>query len=154
VKIFTATALVTALLLTGCASVDMASKEESAKAKTFAPPSAGNAALYIYRNSMVGKALKKDVFVDGKCVGETGPDVFFRTEVAGGKMHKLDTESEFSPNTMSLLTETGKNYFVRQYIKLGVFVGGANLEPMTEEEGKADVLKLDLAKGGHCSGTL
>lgn len=153
-KIFTATALVTALLLTGCASVDMASKEESAKAKTFAPPSAGNAALYIYRNSMVGKALKKDVFVDGKCVGESAPDVFFRTEVAGGKMHKLDTESEFSANTMSLLTESGKNYFVRQYIKLGVFVGGAGLEPMTEEEGKADVLKLDMAKGGHCSGTL
>lgn len=153
-KIFTATALVTALLLTGCASVDMVSKEESAKAKTFAPPSAGNAALYIYRNSMVGKALKKDVFVDGKCVGESAPDVFFRTEVAGGKMHKLDTESEFSANTMSLLTESGKNYFVRQYIKLGVFVGGAGLEPMTEEEGKADVLKLDMAKGGHCSGTL
>ncbi|WP_370541105.1 DUF2846 domain-containing protein [Aquitalea sp. ASV11] len=152
-KICTAAALIAAALLTGCASVDMASKEESARAKTFAAPSAGKAGLYIYRNSFVGKALKKDIFVDGKCVGESGPDVFFRTEVAGGMMHKLDTESEFSANTIELMTETGRNYFVRQYIKLGVFVGGAGLEPVTEEEGKADVLKLELAKGGHCDGT-
>ncbi|WP_159876833.1 DUF2846 domain-containing protein [Aquitalea denitrificans] len=151
-KIFTAAALVTALLLTGCASVDMASKEDSAKAKAFATPTAGNAGLYIYRNSLVGKALKKDIFVDGQCVGESGPDVFFRTEVAGGKVHKLDTESEFSANSIDLMTEAGKNYFVRQYIKVGVFVGGAGLEQMTEEEGKADVLKLDMAKSGHCAG--
>lgn len=129
----------------------MASKEESAKAKEFNPPSKGAAGVYIYRDSFVGKALKKDLWVNGKCVGESAPDVFFYTEVEGGKSHKIDTESEFSPNALVLLTEADKNYFVRQYIKMGVFVGGAGLELIPEQEGKQAVLKLEMAKPGKCS---
>ena len=127
-KIASLLAITAALLISGCASVDMATKEESAKAKEFKQPSADKAGVYIYRNSFVGKALKKDVFVDGKCIGESAPDVFFYTEVKGGQTHKIDTESEFSPNTLEIMFETGKNYFIRQFIKLGVFVGGAGLE--------------------------
>ena len=142
-----------ALLISGCASVEMASKEESVKAKEFNAPSQGNAGVYIYRDSVVGQALKKDVWIDGKCIGESAPDVFFYTEVAGGKSHKVDTESEFSPNTLELMFESGKNYFIRQFIKLGVFVGGAGLEQITEEQGKIDVAKLEMAKPGKCSAT-
>ncbi|MEI7990569.1 MAG: DUF2846 domain-containing protein [Chloroflexota bacterium] len=138
-------------LFTGCASVKMESKEDSAKAKQFSQPQAGNSGLYTYRDSFVGKALKKDIWVDGKCVGESAPDVFFYTEVAGDKEHSISTESEFSPNAMTLLVEAGKNYFIRQYIKMGVFVGGAGLELIPEEQGKAAVAKLDLAKPGTCS---
>ena len=143
----------TAMLFTGCASVKMESKEASQKAKEFAQPSAGQSGLYIYRDSFVGKALKKDIWVDGKCVGESAPDVFFKTEVAGNKDHAIATESEFSPNTLTLLTEAGKNYFVRQYIRLGAFVGGAGLEIIPEEQGKAAVSKLELATPGTCSDT-
>jgi hypothetical protein len=144
----------TVVLFTGCASVKMESKEASQKAKEFAKPSAGQAGLYIYRDSFVGKALKKDIWVDGKCIGESAPDVFFHTEVAGNKDHTISTESEFSPNTLSLLMEAGKNYFVRQYIKIGVFVGGAGVELMPEEQGKAAVSKLELASQGNCSDTV
>jgi hypothetical protein len=150
-KIISFSILSAALLLTGCASVDMAPKEESSKAKQFAQPNGNNAGLYIYRNSFVGKALKKDIWVDGKCVGESAPDVFFYTEVEGGKTHKIDTESEFSPNTFELMAEAGKNYFIRQYIKMGVFVGGAGVEQVSEEQGKRDITPLQLAKAGNCS---
>lgn len=143
--------LLAAAVMTGCASVNMASKEESSKAKEFSAPSAGNSGLYVYRNSFVGKALKKDIWVDGKCLGESAPDVFFYTEVEGGKSHKVETESEFSPNALEVIVETGKNYFVRQFIKLGAFVGGADLELIPEEQGKTDVAKLELAKSGTCS---
>jgi hypothetical protein len=146
-----AVAALTAVLFTGCASVKMESKEASQKAKEFGQPSAGQSGLYIYRDSFVGKALKKDIWVDGKCVGESGPDVFFRTEVAGNQNHTVATESEFSPNTVSLFTEAGRNYFVRQYIKLGAFVGGADLEIIPEEQGKAAIAKLDMATPGTCS---
>jgi len=149
-KIASLLAITAALLISGCASVDMATKEESAKAKEFKQPSADKAGVYIYRNSFVGKALKKDVFVDGKCIGESAPDVFFYTEVKGGQTHKIDTESEFSPNTLEIMFETGKNYFIRQFIKLGVFVGGAGLEQVSEEQGKKDVAQLELAKQGKC----
>lgn len=139
------------LLASGCASVDMASKAESVKAKEFNSPSQGNSGVYIYRDSFVGKALKKDVRINGKCVGESAPDVFFYTEVEGGKTHKIDTESEFSPNTLELMFEAGKNYFIRQFIKMGVFVGGAGLEQIPEEQGKIAVSKLEMAQPGKCS---
>ena len=139
------------LLITGCASVNMASKEESTKAKEFNAPQPGKSGVYVYRNSFVGKALKKDIWIDGKCVGESAPDVFFYTEIEGDKKHKLDTESEFSPNTLEMMFVTGKNYFIRQFIKIGVFVGGAGLEVIPEEQGKADVSKLEMAQAGSCS---
>lgn len=150
-KIVSVVFLTATLVISGCASVDMASKAESEKAKEFNPPSQGRAGVYIYRDSFVGKALKKDVWIDGKCVGESAPDVFFYTEVEGGKTHKVDTESEFSPNTLELMFEAGKNYFLRQFIKMGVFVGGAGLEQIAEDEGKTAVSKLDMAKPGKCS---
>jgi hypothetical protein len=139
------------VLFTGCASVNLESQEASQSAKEFAAPSAGKAGLYVYRDSFVGKALKKDVWIDGECLGETANKIFFHTEVDANKKHELSTESEFSPNVLSLYTDEGKNYFVRQYIKIGVFVGGAGLEEVTESEGKAAVSTLSLATPGGCS---
>lgn len=142
------------LLMTGCASVSMASKDDSAKAKQFAPPAPNNAGLYVYRNSFAGKALKKDIWVDGKCLGESASDVFFYTEVEGGKTHQIATESEFSPNILDLPVDAGKNYFVRQYMKMGVLVGGAALELMPEAQGKMDIASLGLAQAGNCSAAM
>lgn len=138
------------VLFTGCASVKMEDDGITTKAKKFAPPSAGNAGLYVYRDSFVGKSLKKDILVDGKCLGESASDVFFRTEVSGGKEHQISTESEFSPNTLKLIFDAGKNYFVRQYIKMGAFVGGADLELVPEAQGKEAVAKLGMATPGTC----
>lgn len=150
-KLTTTLALIATVLITGCASVDMAPKADSEQAKTFKAPSAGKAGIYVYRNSSFGAALKRSLWVDGQCLGESAPQVFFYTEVDGGKTHKIDTESEFSANTLELTSEAGKHYFVRQYIKMGVFVGGAGLEQIPEEQGKADVAQLNLAKTGKCS---
>jgi len=138
-------------LFAGCASVPMENKEYSNKAKEFNQPSEGNAGLYIYRAGGLGTALKKDIMVDGKCIGESAPYVFFYEEVKGGVEHKISTESEFSPNDLLVMTENGENYFVNQYIKAGIFVGGADLELVNKEEGKKAVTKLDMAKKGACS---
>lgn len=138
------------LLLAGCVSVPMADPAASSKAKQFAPPSPGQAGLYIYRSGSFGGALKKDIFVDGQCVGESAPDVFFYKEVAGGAEHTIATESEFSPNELKLNTAANTNYFIRQYIKIGVVVGGANLEQVNEAEGKKAVQQLNLAVSGTC----
>lgn len=153
-KIISTFALVATLIMTGCASVDMAPKADSEKAKQFNPPSEGKAGVYIYRNSFVGKAIKKDIWVDGTCIGESAPDVFFYTEVEGGKTHKIDTESEFSPNTLELMLDAGQHYFVRQYIKMGVFVGGAGVEQIPAAQGKVDIAPLQMAKQGKCSAPL
>lgn len=138
-------------LFTGCAAVPMEDSTKDLAAKEFNSPSEGNAGLYIYRDSIVGGALKKDVWVNGKCIGETAPDVFFYEEVEGEAEHKISTESEFSANDLLLRVKAGVNYFIRQYIKLGVFVGGAGLEIVEDEAGKKAVRGLNMAKTGTCS---
>lgn len=148
---FAAIVVIATALISGCASVPMESKEASIKAKQFNPLTEGRSGLYVYRDSFVGKALKKDVWIDGKCIGETAPDVFFYKEVKGGQQHTISTESEFSPNLLTIDTLAGTNYFIRQYIKLGVFVGGAGLELVDAEVGKNAVMKLELAQEGTCS---
>jgi hypothetical protein len=131
--------------LTGCASVPMGSIEEDAIRKEFTPPSIGMSGIYIYRNSNFGAALTKAIYVDGEFVGESGPMTYFYKEVRPGQ-HTISTQSEFSNNDLVLNTDGDRNYFLRQYIRFGVFVGGANLEVMSEEEGKKGVRECKLAK--------
>jgi len=139
-------------LMTGCASVNMAPKQMSEAAKQFKEPAEGMAGVYIFRkDTPVGGALKKDIWIDGNCIGESAKGVFFYQQVDGGTEHEIATESEFSPNTLILLTESGRNYFVEQYLKMGLFVGGADLEVVDEQEGMKEVSKLDMAVKGNCS---
>jgi len=149
-KILVLIALVSTLF-TGCASVPMEGIERTTSAQKFNTPSEGSSGLYIYRSGSFGGLLKKDVWVDGKCIGESAPNVFFYEEVEGDKEHKISTESEFSPNDLLIKTQSGMLYFIRQYIKAGVFVGGAGLELVDEEEGKKTVRDLKMATKGTCS---
>jgi Protein of unknown function (DUF2846) len=132
-------------LLSGCASVPMAPPEQDTARKQFSAPAADKSGVYIFRNSFVGQALKKRVSVDGTLLGETANKTYFYREVSPGS-HTISTESEFGDNTVTLQAEAGKNYFVRQYIKMGVFTGGAALQMVSEEDGKKEVLECKLAQ--------
>ncbi len=78
-KITTLFVLVT-LFLGGCATAPLEIVKESNKAKQFNQPSKKSSVLYIYKDSFVGAALKKDIWVDGKCIGESAPNIFFYEE--------------------------------------------------------------------------
>ena len=138
-------AMVSAVLLSGCAKVPMASKMEDDTLKQFTVPAGEKAGLYVYRNTFVGQALKKKVSLDGQVIGETANKVYFYKEIAPGK-HELSTESEFGDNALSFEADGGKNYFAEQYIKMGVFVGGANLRMADQAEGEKAVRECELAK--------
>ena len=140
-----------ASMIVGCTSVPLESKSLQAKAKEFSPPTNGNSGLYIFRHGSLGGALKKDVWVDGDCLGETAPNMFFYQEVMGNQEHKISTESEFSPNNLLVKTNAGENHFIQQYIKLGLVVGGAGLKEVDKEKGKRIVSRLKMAKKGTCS---
>ena len=152
-KLALASTVLGTLFLAGCASVPMESAQESVRLKAFPAPESNMAGIYVYRDSYMGKAQKKDIYIDSECLGESANHTFFYKQVAGGKNHELSTESEFSDNKISVFTEPGKNYFFRQIIKIGVFVGGAKLEAVPESEGKRVISKVDvqLAKSGVCS---
>jgi len=130
--------------LTGCASVPMGAPDADAKLKTFSAPPQDQAGLYIYRDSFAGQGLKKTVTVDGKAIGETANRVYFYRLVNAGS-HTIGTESEFSDNLINLVAVGGKNYYIRQSIKMGVFVGGASLTVVPEAVGQAHLQKCELA---------
>ncbi|MDD0842829.1 DUF2846 domain-containing protein [Pseudomonas sp. Gutcm_11s] len=132
-------------LLSGCASVPMESAEKDQALKAFPTPPQDQAGLYIFRDSSLGPALKKTVKVDGEVIGETAINTYFYRTVTPGE-HVLATESEFGDNSLTLNAEAGKNHYVRQYIKFGVFVGGANLEQVSEAEGRKAVAETELAR--------
>lgn len=143
--------ILSSALFVGCSSVPMQPSDASEKAKLVLTPSEGKAGIYVYRSGIIGSALKKDVWINDKCIGETAPDIFFYEEVEGNKEYKISTESEFSPNDLMVYVESGKNYFIEQFMKLGVFVGGAGLELVDEDKGKKEIQKLGLAVKGNCS---
>jgi hypothetical protein len=144
-KAFLGAVLMSVALLSGCASVPMAPVEQDAALKTFSKPASDKAGLYVFRNTFVGQALKKTVSLDGSVIGETANKVYFYREISPGQ-HTLSTESEFSDNEVTFLAESETNYFAEQYIKLGVFVGGANVQIVSEEDGKKGVLESQLAR--------
>ncbi|MBR9753432.1 MAG: DUF2846 domain-containing protein [Gammaproteobacteria bacterium] len=139
-------------VITGCASVNMTPMEDSTEAKKFEMPSEGMAGIYIYRrDSMFGAAIKKDIWINGDCIGETAPGIFFYEQVKGGEDYEISTESEFSPNALNLAVQPGANYYIEQYMKIGMFVGGANLRVVDADEGMTEVSNLDMAAKGNCS---
>ncbi len=82
-------------ILTGCASVPMESPEKDQAYKTLPAPPQDQAGLYIFRDSMLGGALKKTVKIDDEVIGETAANTYFYRLITPGK-HTLATESEFS----------------------------------------------------------
>ena len=142
--------IITTLLFTGCASVPLANQQTGEAAKQFTSPPADKAGLYIYRTGGIGASLKKDIKINGNCVGESAPNTFFYQQVPGNQDYTISTESEFSPNDIKLFAKGGNNYFIKQYIKPGLLVGGANLKVVDSIEGQQAIQKLKLAESGKC----
>jgi len=145
-KTFLLLTLFASVYLVGCAAtVPMASLEEDSARKQFKKPTKGMGGIYIYRDSTLGFALTKAVFVDDVMLGETAAQTYFYKEVKPGS-HKLSTESEFSNNDLVINVQKGRNYFVNQFIKLGLFVGGADLQLVSDTAGMSGVTQCRLAK--------
>ena len=131
-------AVVSALIVvTGCASVarapaatDMASKQFTAKPEV--------AQIYVYRNETLGAALSMPVTLDGKLMGTTGPNSYFKFDVASG-LHKLTSQGDGSQ--LDVNAEAGKLYFVWQEVKMGLMSGGSKLQLVPADKGKAGVLE-------------
>ncbi|MFM5402545.1 DUF2846 domain-containing protein [Aeromonas veronii] len=142
-QIMMSAALLSAALLSGCASVPMADATADAQAKQFvAPKDAAN--LYIYRNETFGTAVKMPVLVDGVAVGDTVAHSYILKQVAPGS-HTIISKSE-NDATLILSTEAGKNYYVWQEVKMGLLMARSKLSQVSEEEGKQGVMESKLVK--------
>ncbi|WP_297576237.1 DUF2846 domain-containing protein [uncultured Campylobacter sp.] len=127
-------------LLTGCSTgMVKASPERSALVKEFNNPPEGKAGLYLYKHTAgsfrsPGEALRT-AYLDDQAIAKLKQYYFIYMDVEPGE-HTISVESEFSPNKLKILFEKGKNYFVRQYLKIGIFVNGSNVVLMDEEKAK------------------
>jgi hypothetical protein len=131
------------VLLTGCASVPMASLEDDAKAKLFsAKPDKSN--IYVYRNESFGGAIPMTVSLNGKVAGQSGPTTYFMWEVAPG-LHEIASHAETVSN-LQLTTQPGKSYYVWQEVKMGLFMARSQLQQVDEETGRKGVLECKRAQ--------
>lgn len=123
----------------GCASVDMAAPEADSAAKQFAAPPGDRAGVYIFRNETFGAAIKLNVVMDGRYLGETASKTYFYEEVAPGPhtvVGKAENESKVTFDAIA-----GRLYYIWQEVKMGLFQPRNELHLVDEATGRAGVLE-------------
>jgi len=131
------------LVMSGCASVPMASLDDDAQGKLFAvKPDKSN--IYVYRNEGFGGAITMTVSLDGKVAGQSGPQTYFLWEVAPGS-HEIASHAE-DVSKLTLTTEAGKSYYVWQEVKMGFWMARSLLQQVDEETGRKGVLECKRAQ--------
>lgn len=143
-KLIAITLATAALVLSGCASVPMGDPQRDAALKTFkvAPDKAG---IYIYRNETMGAAVKMDVAVDGKPLGQTAAKTYLYKDVAPGK-HTVTSTAENS-DTVEVDVKPGTVAYIWQEVKIGFGSARTKLNLMSEADGRKGVLESSLAAG-------
>lgn len=140
-KMLALCALAVLVLASGCASVQMASSDQDAAAKSFAVKP-GKANIYVYRNETMGAAMKMHVMLDGKPVGDTASKTYLVLEVAPGP-HTVVSKTE-NESTVTVNAAPGRNYFLWQEVKMGLMTARSNLQEVDEATGKAGVAECKL----------
>ena len=128
-------------VLSGCASVAMVDPQRDAAAKTFVAP-ADKAGLYVYRNEFIGSAVKMDVAIDGKDVGQTVAKTYLYKEVAPGK-HMVTSKAE-NTDTLEIETQPGTLTYIWQEVKMGFMYARNKLHLVDTEEGQKGVRETEL----------
>lgn len=128
--------------LAGCATVPMEDAKRDAELKSFVAP-AKLAGIYIYRNESIGGAVRMDVSLDGKALGQTAAKTYIYEEVTPGP-HVVTSRSE-NTDQLEIDAVAGKLYYIWQEVKMGVLYARTKLHLASEDEGKKGVLETSLA---------
>ncbi|MDR3413354.1 MAG: DUF2846 domain-containing protein [Formivibrio sp.] len=131
-----------AVSLVGCASVPMGDAKKDAELKQFSKK-ADVAGVYIYRNEVIGTAVRMDVEIDGNALGKTAAKTYFYTEVTPGT-HTITSKSE-NTDSLNFDAAAGQLYYIWQEVKMGVLFARTKLHLVGENEGRKGVLETKLA---------
>lgn len=137
-------AVATAMLASGCASVQMASDAQDSAAKTF-QVKPGKANIYVFRNESFGGAVKMPVALNGRLVGDTAAKTYLLLEVDPGR-HTVVSKTE-NDSTVEVNAAAGQNYFVWQEVKMGLMTARSSLQVVDEATGRAGVQECKLIEG-------
>lgn len=120
------------ILAAGCASTPQASRARDAAAKEFRSHPA-TAALYVYRENSRGEPGDTVLFVDGRLIGATLPEAFFRVDVQPGR-HVLHGFG-YDNGQFALDARPGEIYF----IALDAFGGSSFFALVDEKVGRRTI---------------
>ena len=129
--------------LSGCATVPLSSIESDKEAKTFTT-SPDKSVIYVYRNERFGGVALMGVSLDGKVAGQTAPKTYFAWVVDPGP-HEVASHSE-NTDTLRIVTEAGKVYYVWQEAKVGIWGARSQLHLVDPATGQRGVLECRLAQ--------
>ncbi len=129
----------------GC-STKMATFQEDGYAKTFPVLKKGMSGVYIWRPDIIfASGAKRSIYIDEQEIGQSARGVYFYKQIPYGK-HLISTMSEFGRNHLDIYMKSKRNYCIRQYLRLGVFGAGANVELLDFNKCKEVIPKLRRAK--------
>jgi hypothetical protein len=134
-------AIALASVLSGCASVQKAGHDANDQAKMFTPMT-DKAIVYVYRDELLGAAIKMPVKIDDVVAGQTGPKSFLQLAVTPG--HHVITSLSEKDASLAINAEAGKTYYVWQEVKMGLMSARSALHLVSEQVGQAGVRKCDL----------
>lgn len=83
------------------------------------------------------------VSLDGKMMGKTGPQTYFLWEVAPGR-HEIGSHTENTAK-ITIDAQAGRNHYVWQEVKMGMWQPRSRLMEMSEAEGRKGVLECKRA---------
>ncbi len=126
------------LLFAGCASVPLATSATDTKSKEFLPLP-DRASVYIYRNENFGAAIPMAVSVNKRTLGQTAAKTYFHINVVPGR-YSVESITE-NVSSLNLNLDAGKNYFVWQEVKMGMWSARSALQQVDEAKGRAGVLE-------------
>lgn len=132
-----------AIALVGCASVNMGDPKQDIALKNFSIPP-DKSGVYIYRNEAFGGAVKMDVELDGKPIGQTAAKTYLYKEVSPGR-HTFTSKAE-NDATIEVDAKLGTLMYIWQEVKMGFMFARTNLQIVSEAEGKKGVLETTLAE--------
>jgi hypothetical protein len=108
--------LILTAALSGCAA-PRASSETDALARLMRPAD-GKAVIYVFRNEPASAPWGISVSLDGKDMGKTGAETYFRWAVDPGQ-HIIVSQSEHA-SELVVQVEAGRVYYVWQEVRMGI----------------------------------
>ena len=123
-SLFACAVLGLAVSLAGCGIAPLAPPKADTLAKQMLPVE-GKAVIYLFRNSPPSVGWTIPVTLDGKDMGVTGGQTYFRWEVNPGEHMIISKTHDWSGLIVN--AEAGHMYYVWQDIGIGFFVPTSNL---------------------------
>jgi hypothetical protein len=135
------------LFLAGCAAtVELATPEEDLAAKRFIPAE-GEANIYVTReDQFTGSAVLFQLVVDQRVIGGLAPGTYHLIQVEPGH-HTISVTTAENQSIEEVDAEAGQSYFFEVEPRMGWFAARAEVEPLSEEEGRAAIAENTLAEG-------